>query len=108
MMSAETRKQRKQNRAKKDRRSLRVRRANKINLDTLALHIVLSDPPLIIKHANEYAYCDSCKQTYCIGCDGWSVFCRECLYIKFNPDACLKRHEAPLKHTCSCCGRRSV
>ena len=104
-MSAQTRKQRKQNRRKKGQKNKRL--SNK-QIDKLAWAIVLADPPLVVKHANEYCYCSRCNQSYCIGFDGFSYFCRECIYIKFNPDACLKRVDAPLKQFCSHCGERSI
>lgn len=107
-MSAETRKQRKENRAKKDRRSLKGRHLSRKAIANLAKLIVDNAPPLIIQHKLEYCYCEVCRQTFCVMTDGFSKFCRECHWIKFNPEACLKRQDAPIKFKCDHCGRRAI
>jgi hypothetical protein len=105
-MSADTRKQKKANRAKKDRRSLKERRMSNKQIDRLAKFIVDNYPPPPIKHKHEYCHCSTCSMDFCIGADGTSIYCHECDWVQFNPNACLKRNEAPLKHTCHYCERR--
>lgn len=106
-MSAETRKQRKQNRAKKDRRSLRDRRAYKRWVEATAWKIA-NQPFTPIPHANEFCFCPQCLMSFCVCFDGYSLFCHECPWVKHNPDACLKRQEKPLTLKCDHCGRRQI
>ena len=100
----ETRKQRKQQRKKSGRKNKRL--SNK-QIDKLAWEIVLSDKHLKIINANQHCFCPQCLMDYCIGFDGFSYYCHECIYVKFNPTACLKRNTT-LTHKCSHCGGRSV